>query len=186
MPAAAVTGVRGMLSPTTFWDQTFGAANSADCSTQGADILESQRAWRLPSGALACTMDPSGRPWNGHVTGVNLYFDPKANADKAIATVTDLLPPDSRQIKSVIASNQDYSKYQNASCLYTLYSSDSIAQAVRQADPQWTGDPHLISAVLYTGNADSANGSDRAYEPRSTHLALVSIADSDSDKDVTC
>ena len=175
-----------MLSPSTFWDQTFGTATSADCTAQGADILEAQRAWRLSSGALACTMDPSGPAWNGHVTGVNLYFDPKANADSVIAAVTDLLPPDARQIKSVIATNPDYSKYQNASCLYTLYSSDSIAQAVRQADPQWTGDPHLISAVLYTGNSDSANGSDRAYAPGSIHLALVSIADSDSDKDVTC
>ena len=180
-PPAPVEEMRGMLSPSTFWDQTFDAATSSDCSMEGADIIEAQRAWRLSSGALACTMDPSGPAWNGHVTGVNLYFDPKVNADNALAAVASILPPDAQQIQSVIAENNVNSKYSNGSCQYVLYSSDLLAAAVRQVSPSWTGDPHLIAASLYTDNADSSDGSNRQYTPGAVHLGLVSIADSAND-----
>ncbi len=59
-PSPPPTGTLGMLSSTTFWDQTFTTATSAECSGQGASILESQRAWRRRGGALACAMDPGG------------------------------------------------------------------------------------------------------------------------------
>jgi len=132
-------------------------------------------------------MDPKGSPWNGHVTGIYLYFDPKVDVDKAIAAVTNLLPPDAKQIRSAMARNRDWSANQTGSCLFTMYSSDSIADAVRQADPAWKGDPQLMSAVLYSGNADTdAGGSHNVYEPTAIHLALVSLGDSNSDKDVSC
>jgi excisionase family DNA binding protein len=38
-PPAPAAGTRGMLSPISFWDQTFGTATSSECSMQGADIL---------------------------------------------------------------------------------------------------------------------------------------------------
>jgi hypothetical protein len=47
-------------------------------------------------------------------------------------------------------------------------------------------DQHFISVVRYTGNADSANGSDRADDPGSIHLASVTIASSNADNDISC
>lgn len=178
-PDASQTGTRGMLSSTTFWDQTFKTATSADCVGQGEEIVESQRAWRLPSGALACTMDPSGAPWGGRITGVDLFFDPHVNADTALEAVAGIMPTDTQQVRSNIGSNRDDSKYKNGSCQQVLYGSNIIAAAVSHADPQWTGDPHLVLVTLYTGNVSGSDGSDRRYEPASVHLALISIASSD-------
>jgi hypothetical protein len=110
---------------------------------------------------------------------VNLYFDPHANADAALRTVADIMPTDTQQVRSIIGSNADHSKYQDGSCQQVLYSSNIIAAAVSQANPKWTGDPHLVEVTLYTGNATSSDGSDQRYEPASVHLALISIADSD-------
>jgi hypothetical protein len=124
--------------------------------------------------------------WNGRIAGVDLYFDPKVDFSNAIAAVTNLLPQDAQRIRSVAASNSDWSTNPTGGCLNTMYTSDSMANVLRQADPRWSGDPHLISVVFYSGNTHNDVGSDHVYEPTAIHLALIGLGDSISDKDINC
>lgn len=131
-------------------------------------------------------MNSVAAPWKDRVTIVYSYFAPNVDVDNALRAVAELLPADARQVRSVVAKNREYSRRPEASCLFTVYQSDTLAAAVKQTNPSWPGDPRLISAVLYTGNADLADGSLNEYDSQSVHLALVSVVNSNNDDDVTC
>lgn len=185
-PGAGDAGLRGMLSPTSFWDQSFGGAPAGDCSHASAGTFDFQHGWRLPGGVIGCAMNSAAAPWQDRVTSVYMYFDSQVDADNALRAVTDLLPADARQIRSAAAKNREYSQRPEASCLFTVYQSDTLAAAVHQTNPSWPGDPRLISAVLYTGDADLADGALNEYDSRSVHLALVTVVNSNTDQDVSC
>jgi hypothetical protein len=172
---ASAADLQGFMSPVPFWDQTFTSATLADCTAEGFNGISTDRAWRLPGGALACAPHPAVGAWGGRIVNVWLYFDPNVDAQKALTAFASILPADSQQVGSLAGVNADYSKYQSGSCQEVVYGSGALAAAVSQANPSWTADPHKVSAVLYSGNATSPDGSDQAYRSGSVHLALVGL-----------
>jgi hypothetical protein len=173
LQAALEAGLRGLFSPESFWDQTFTAATSVDCTAQGEESMWAQRVWRLPGGGLACTAGNQTPQW-GRIIIVKLYFDPHVDTKTALAAVTSILPADSQQVMSKEGVNRDDSKYRDGSCQLLAYSSDTLAAAVRQVRPKWPEDPHLVSVELYTGNQTN-DGADRPYHPDSVHLADLRV-----------
>lgn len=183
-----VDGVlRGFYSPLTYWDRSFTVTNPAECiaqGIQGADDLGSplndatapNRAWRLPSGALACVSSRDNSP----VRVIDLTFDPSVDSRTALAAVTSILPVDTLQIASydgVKARPFDGTepRYPNGSCKEIVYTSESLATEVTTTDPQVASqdDPHRVNVWLFSGNASYKDGSDRPFDSNSVHLASL-------------
>jgi hypothetical protein len=97
-----------------------------------------------------CSRSPLQPRLRGRIVGVNWYFDPPVDAQTALAAVASTLPADIQQLRSVEGVNADYSKYHDGSCQQVIYASNALAAAVRQASPQWTADPHEVSARFIT------------------------------------
>jgi len=178
VPSATEAALRGYFSPVGFWNQNFAAATSAECAAAGANSLNSTHAWRLPGGELGCSWGPLyNDPWGGRIEGVELYFDPRVDAQAALAAVTRILPADSQQLSSIAGVNSDDSKYPDGSCQELIYTSGTLAAAVGQTNPDWTGARNKVSVVLYSGNATGSDGSDVPFQPGSVHLAALMLGD---------
>ena len=170
---------RGFLSGISYWDRTFTPATQADCVNAGYvnGLNGNDRAWRLPGGALVCAPDPSVGAWGGRTENLDIYFEPTVDEQTALAAIASIMPADNTQVQVVNGSNADYSKKPTGSCRHVVYASDALATVSRAANPTWPGDPQKADATLYTGDATSSDGSDRAYTPGAVHTVLIGVAD---------
>jgi hypothetical protein len=170
------------MSDEAFWNQTFTPTTVAECIARGFDgHFGKDRVWRLGGGALACVSDPSVGVWGDRIIHASLYFEPPVDARTALASTLGLLPSDSRQVGSVEQGNLDWSIYREGSCQYVKFSSDTLADAVRQAYPPWEGPRDRADVKLYSGNAVVPDGADQPYRPESIHVATVGIASGEID-----
>jgi Protein of unknown function (DUF2511) len=174
LPPAHEATLRGFLSKAPFWDQTYGPAAAADCTSQGFDGMTPIRAWRLPGEALVCAGNPDFGAWDGRVVNVSLYFDPPVDAQTALQGIAHVLPTDSQVATSTDGHNPSWSKIPDGTCEDVIFTSDALAAAESQVLPTWTGDPHKVSVTLYSGN-ETSDGSDQTYPSGSVHSALVGL-----------
>ncbi|MGF6885982.1 hypothetical protein ABIA39_007505 [Nocardia sp. GAS34] len=140
--------------------------------------MNSEDAWHLSTGVLACVQDPIApisNAWNGRIISADLYFSPHQDEQHALASAGNILPADIQQVGSFDGVNNDASSIPGGSCKQIVYRSDTFAAAARQANPQWTGSFDKVSVTLYTGNSTASDGSDRGYNVGDIHLALVDI-----------
>jgi hypothetical protein len=178
---AAAPAPRGLLSDEALWNQTFTTATVRECIAQGFDgHMGSDRAWRLHGGALACVSDPSVGVWGDRIINASLYFEPPVDAQAALVATSSLLPSDSRQVGSVQQPNLDWSIYREGSCQYVKFASETLAEAVRQAEPSWNGPRDRADIKLYSGNAVIPDGADQPYRRESIHVATIGIGDGET------
>jgi hypothetical protein len=182
--------VRGLYSPPEFWDRTFTVASPADCAAAGERYtygnLTTNRAWRLPRGALTCAVDADGGP----LLSFDVFFDPPVDAPTALAVVSNLLPADAQQLMSHDLTNggSKYPKYSQGSCHEVIFSSDSLRAAITEGPQSANIDQQdKVSVTLYSGNELGQDGADQPYQPDSIHLADVVQGDGTAgDLGVSC
>ncbi|WP_071288320.1 hypothetical protein [Mycolicibacterium llatzerense] len=185
MPLAE-SDLRGFYSPVSFWDKTFTSAPIADCAAQGADVRSAgdpiaiTHAWRLPGGELACAQDPNVGT-AGHLDHVELYFPgPGVDIHVALDAVASVLPADASDVGTTKPPSEVGPYQANAECHVEQYSSDTLAAAKNQFNPKDAvlQDPHKVTALLYTGLADS-DGNNPPFNPASVHNATILAGDAD-------
>jgi hypothetical protein len=88
---------------------------------------------------------------------------------------SSILPGDSSNTATFNGTNNQASNNPSGSCLQMVYTSATLGNAVRQANPSWTEDPTKAIVTLYSGRATSADGLDTVYDANSVNLAAVAI-----------
>ncbi|MGH3796684.1 MAG: hypothetical protein ACRDR6_17930 [Pseudonocardiaceae bacterium] len=121
--------------------------------------------------------DGSDPVWHGHIVGVDVYFASHVTEQVARVAVAALLPADAQAAGPFPGMNNDLSEIPNGSCQHIVYTSATLAAAVRAANPTWPDNPSKADLVFYSGHADSANGSGKAFNPNSINEVLVAIGD---------
>lgn len=185
-PAVAPTpgasaATRGLLDPISYWDRTYQRVPDSECTAEDETKLPlgALDGWRIGSG-VACYNnigDGSDPVWHGHIVAVDVYFPSHVTEQVARVAVAALLPADAQAAGPFPGMNNDLSAIPNGSCQHIVYTSATLAAAVRAANPTWTDNPSKADLVFYSGHADSANGSEKAFNPNSINEVLVAIGD---------
>jgi hypothetical protein len=175
-PAATPpAGTRGLLNLVSWWNQNHEAAPANQCLAEGEQPVGTERAWLLRTATVACYDDQPFVTWGGRMIDVNIYFPGQVDEQQAIAVALSVLPADSNPIGTFDGANRPYSAKPNGSCRQTVYTSSTLAAAVRQANPTWSVDPAKATVTLYSGHATSSDGADKAYVSSSVNLASIAI-----------
>jgi len=147
-------------------------------------------AWRARDGGLVCYDDqfPGGGSWSGRIISLDLYFARHVGERSAVDVASSVLPADAMVVGTFDGVNNDVSAIRDGTCRSIVYTSQTLAAAVKSADPSWSGDPAKATITLYSGRADSANGSDKPYNLDSLNEVLILIGAENRGPDglVTC
>jgi hypothetical protein len=173
-----------LLDLVGWWDQNHKAIAVDQCLAEGEQPVGTEHAWQLSSNAIACYDDQPFVTWRGRMISVNIYYSGKVNEQQAIAVASSILPADSNAIGMYDGVNPTYSAQPNGSCHQAVYSSPTLAAAVRQANSTWSADPAKASVSLYSGH-QTADGADKAYLSSSINLASVAIGSENRGSDGT-
>lgn len=166
----------GFLQTVAWWNRTFPVVPAGQCTAAGeTSPVGTQHAWQLPNGGLAC-VDESPNAWSDHITGVDIFFANPVAEQQAVSVAAGLLPSDAARAGTFDGVNPGYSTKPKGSCRQVVFTSAEIRTVVRSLNPSWTADPSKATVGLYSGNATSDNGADKAYDQRRVHLAMVTIA----------
>jgi hypothetical protein len=158
-----------------WWNQNHQPTSLDECTSQGESPVGVERAWKLGNDAVACYDDQPFDTWGFRMINVDIYFPEKVNAQQAVAVASSILPDDSSFTATFNGANNQASNDPSGSCQQMVYTSATLGNAVRQADPAWTEDPTKATVTLYSGHATSADGSDTGYKANSVNLAAVAI-----------
>jgi hypothetical protein len=178
MPVPAAGELRGYFAPRAFWDDTYPAAQPADCAARAGRGIDYTRGWQLPGGVLACARFETS---SGRIDDVDLYFDPAVDAQAATAAAFNVLPTDSTHVGSVPGVNWPAplsGPEATGSCHVERYTSEALAAARTAAvvpSFQWPAPPEQFTVVLFSGMSfpDTA---DRPFDPESVHVASITMA----------
>lgn len=171
---SSASSLRGVMNLVTWWTRRYPAVSTGVCTADGYQPIGTERAWQLPSGAVACYDDQTfNDTWKGAVINVDVFFPERVPEAEAVAVGAELLPTDSRHTATFDGVNNDTSAKPNGSCRQVVYTSAALRSAVAAVDPGWS-DPDKASIDLYSGAA-TPDGSQTMYSPSRIHLAMVGI-----------
>jgi hypothetical protein len=82
----------------------------------GETSIGTQRAWRLPSGAVLCADDQTFNDTrHGHMIALNLYFPARVTEEQELAAAATLLSADAQHTSNFPGVNNDVSTVPNGS-----------------------------------------------------------------------
>lgn len=169
------SSLRGVMNLVSWWTRKYPAVSTGICTADGYQPIGTERAWQLPSGAVACYDDQTfNDTWKGAVINVDVFFPARVPEAEAVAVGAELLPTDSRHTATFDGVNNDTSAKPNGSCRQVVYTSAALRAAVAAVSPGWA-DPDKASIDLYSGAATPDNGAETVYSPSRIHLAMVGI-----------
>jgi hypothetical protein len=171
-----------------WWNQNHQPTSLDECTSQGESPVGVERAWKLGNDAIACYDDQPFDTWGFRMISVDIYFPKKVNAQQAVAVASSILPDDSSLTATFNGANNQASNDPSGSCQQMVYTSATLGNAVRQANPSWTEDPTKSTVTFYSGHATSADGSDTVYNANSVNLAAIAIGQENrgADGSISC